>query len=138
LIQITTFNAAGSRTAVTELRGGPGLGTTPITTTFAYDGLSRLITTTVPLTGTAVASTTVTYDGLGRVVDSLDPLGQVTRTQYDSLDRPITVTVNYKNGVFDPTKPDEDLLTVYTYDAAGNRVQVKDPKGIVPSSSTTC
>jgi RHS repeat-associated protein/CSLREA domain-containing protein len=132
LTQITTYGAAGERAATTELRGGPAAGgVTPITTTYGYDNLGRLITTTWPLTGTAVASTTVTYDALSRVVESVDPLGQKTRTEYDALDRPITATVNYKDGVFDFTRPDEDLVTVNAYDAAGNLTQVKDPKGVV-------
>jgi len=131
LTQGIIYGPAGERQATTELRGGPGLGTTPITTTYTYDNLGRLITTTWPLTNTSVASTTVTYDVLSRQVDQVDPLGHITRTQYDALSRPITVTINYQNGFFDPTKPDEDLVTVTQYDPLGNRTSLTDPKGTV-------
>jgi RHS repeat-associated protein len=131
IVSSVAYDALGNRLSQTEVRGGPGLTTTNITTTFQYDSLYRVITTTIPLTGTAVASMTVSFDALGRVEYSIDPLGKRIRTQYDQLDRPITVTVNYVNGVFDAAKPDEDLSTVYTYDAAGNRTQMRDPKGIV-------
>ncbi len=131
IIQTTAYGSAGERATTTEQRGGPGQTTTLITTTYGYDNLGRLITTTWPLTGSVVASATVSYDALGRVVDSKDPLGHITRTEYDALGRPVTVTVNYVNGVYDAARPDEDLQTVTTYDVAGNRTQVTDPNGIV-------
>jgi|GEM_PF-1856171 len=131
LTQAIAYGPAGERQSTTELRGGPGLGTTPITTTYGYDNLGRLLTATWPLTGTSLTSATVTYDALSRVVDRLDPLGHVTRTQYDALSRPVTVTVNYQDGFFNPAKPDEDLITLTYYDAASNRTSVTDPKGIV-------
>lgn len=131
LTQGITYGPSGEQQATTELRGGPGLGTTPITTTYSYDNLGRLLTTTWPLTSTTVASATVTYDALNRQVDQRDPLGHITRTQYDALSRPVTVTVDYQDGFFDPTKPDEDLMTVTHYDPLGNRTSVTDPNGTV-------
>ncbi len=131
LKQVTLYGPAGERAETRERRVQPDGSSTWITTSYAYDNLGRVITTTRALTSGVVASTTASYDALSQVVYSTDPLGHKTRTDYDALHRPVTVTVNYVDGAFDPAKPDEDLITVTTYDSAGNRVQVKDPKGIV-------
>ena len=70
------------------------------------------------------------YDALGQVITQTDALTRRTVTQYDQLGRPLTVTVNYVDGVFSGGTPDEDLQTVTTYDAAGDRLSVRDPKSI--------
>jgi YD repeat-containing protein len=124
LVQITVYGPA-------ELRGGPGLGAAVwITTSYAYDNLGRLVGSTWPLTAGVVASSTTRYDALGRVVEQVDTLGRVTRTEHDALGRPVTVTANYVDGVFNPAAPDKDLVTVTAYDAAGNRVQVRKSEGV--------
>jgi RHS repeat-associated protein len=41
----------------------------------------------------------------------------------------VTVTTNYQNGVFDPTKPDEDLPRITHYDPAGNVLEQIDALG---------
>ena len=43
----------------------------------------------------------------------------------------MTVTANYVTSSFNSSFPDQDLQTVTAYDAAGDRVNVRDPKSIV-------
>ena len=78
------------------------------------------------------------YDSYGRVVSTTNVLGNVDRTFYDSLGRvqvtvvnSVNVTDDWEECDFPPTAADEDLCTVYTYDAVGNVVEVKDPAGRV-------
>jgi YD repeat-containing protein len=122
LTRVTVYDGAGQQVATVELRGEPA---TAITTTYAYDRLGRVLTTTMPLTGTEVAISSWRYDGLGRVITETDALGRARRTDYDRFDRPITLTVNYVDGAFNPAVTDEDLRTVSAYDAAGNRLSVR-------------
>ncbi|MCC6191225.1 MAG: hypothetical protein IT318_19560 [Anaerolineales bacterium] len=130
LVQVTVYDAFGRRAASAERRVDAAGTATWITTTFGYNNLGQLLTTTWPLTSGVFATASQAYDALGRVVTQTDELGRLTVTGYDALGRPVTVTANYVDGVFDPDFPDEDLVTVTTYDSAGNRVLVTDPKGI--------
>jgi RHS repeat-associated protein len=68
------------------------------------------------------------YDANGNLVRTIDTPGRATQTDYDALNRPITVTVNYENGIFDPQVPDQDVQTAYTYDAVGNQIRITNPK----------
>ena len=81
-------------------------------TTFTYDALGRLLTTTDPLNRT----TTLTYDNAGNVATSTDALTRVTTFQYDQKNRLKQVT--------DPATG----VTTYTYDGNGNLLTVKDAK----------
>lgn len=76
------------------------------------------------------------YDSNGRVVTTTDVLGHINRTFYDSLGRTkatvvnsVNVTTSWTQCTFPPVVPDEDLCTLYTYDAAGNVLQVEDSAG---------
>ena len=81
-------------------------------TTFSYDALGRLLTTTDPLNRT----TTLTYDSAGNVATSTDALNRVTTFEYDVKNRLKKVT--------DPLNG----ITQYTYDGNGNLLTVKDAK----------
>jgi len=81
-------------------------------TTFTYDALGRLLTTTDPLNRT----TTLTYDNAGNVATSKDHLNRITTFEYDAKNRLKKVT--------DPLAGQ----TVYTYDGNGNLLTVKDAK----------
>jgi YD repeat-containing protein len=60
------------------------------------------------------------YDANGNLVSETDAQGHVTRTGYDVLNRPVTVTANYTgNDAFDPGRPDQNVSTVTSYDAPG-------------------
>lgn len=104
------------------------------TTLTEYDALSRPITVTLNYqpgvsAGPDVNVQTLTqYDDAGNVVGQRDALGRWTVTDYDALNRPITVTLNYENG--DPltvdagntswaTITDTDQIQVTAYTADG-------------------
>ncbi len=71
--------------------------------------------------------TTNGYDPAGNVITRTDTLTRTTITRYDQLNRPVTVTTNYINGVFDSSRPDEDLITITAYDEVGNVATTTDP-----------
>jgi YD repeat-containing protein len=73
--------------------------------------------------------TQYSYDGNSNVVSVIDTLGRETRTEYDDLNRVIRQVVNYTDGVYDPAQPDEDIVTRYQYDGAGNHVSTTDTLG---------
>ena len=95
------------------------------TTTYEYDALNRRVKTTDPLGH----STQVAYDVLGNVTDETDASGVITHTEYDALNRPEVVTQNYRPG-FQPDAQ-TNVRVEYTYNAVGNRTQVKDANGHV-------
>jgi RHS repeat-associated protein len=129
-------------------------------TTFTYDGMNRLLTTSyadggqtslnyhsdaLPLTVTKTQLATpnpsivssVIYDGLGRVkttsLDS-DPAGaDLTDTTYDNLGRKRTVSNPHRS-----TTSSTDGVTTYQYDALGRVTQGAPPDGTVPSQGSTC
>jgi YD repeat-containing protein len=104
-----------------------------------YDDAGRLVSVTVNYSPTVGQNdlnqynliTRYGYDAAGNQILVTDTLGFVTRTGYDSLNRPVTVTTNYKDGVFDAAKPDEDVIRVTGYDAAGNAITQTDALGRV-------
>ena len=84
-------------------------------TTFTYDTLGRLLTTTDPLNRT----TTLTYNNAGDVATSKDHLNRITSFEYDAKNRLKKVT--------DPLNG----ITQYSYDGNGNLLTVKDAKNQV-------
>ncbi|MBL8093257.1 MAG: hypothetical protein JNL73_03735 [Anaerolineales bacterium] len=86
---------------------------------------------------------TTTYDENGNVIASADPVGRVTRTWYDVLNRPITTTVNFTGDLadlsapaYDPGQPDRNLTTETFYDAAGRAYKTVD--GVSGRADWTC
>ena len=132
------YDAVGNQILVTDTLGG--------VTYTEYDELNRVKRTwqnylpdhpqntyLPPVGGTAGGHynllTEYSYDAVGNQVWVTDTLGAVTYTAYDALNRPVTVTTNYVDGVFDPAYPDEDLLRVTLYDAAGRVSRTQDAGG---------
>jgi RHS repeat-associated protein len=95
-----TYDPTGNRTATTDARGQM--------TTYEYDPLNRVITTTNALDG----QTSVAYDGLGNRLSTTDANGHTTTFTYDDLGR-LTQTTNATG-----------LTTTITYDGLGNRLSV--------------
>jgi RHS repeat-associated protein/uncharacterized repeat protein (TIGR01451 family) len=114
-----TYDAIGNLLTSTDANGH--------VTQYAYDALDRVSTLTDALSGTVRYG----YDAAGHVISTTDELGRTTLTQYDAVYRPVTTTYNFVDGVFDPARPDEDVITVKRYDAAGNVVAAIDPLGYV-------
>jgi YD repeat-containing protein len=127
------YDAVGNRVLVTDTRD--------LVTKTDFDNLNRPVTVTQNYTGNGDFNLArpdenikrVThYDPAGNVVEQIEMsangvLDRVTRTWYDNLNRPITVTRN-----FDPLQPpnhnnEYNLTSVTTYDAAGNAVKSLDP-----------
>jgi len=113
----TTYDAVGNLISTTDALDH--------TTTYEYDALNRKVKTTDALGHT----TQVAYDVLGNVIDETDANGVITHTSYDELNRPVAVIQNYRP----PFLPDAEtnVRIEYTYNAVGNRTQVKDANGHV-------
>ncbi|NJM09260.1 RHS repeat protein, partial [Candidatus Gracilibacteria bacterium] len=103
-----SFSAAAERVTLTE-----------------YDALSRPMTVTLNYRPgvTASADTNVRmytrYDGAGNVITQTDALGRRSYTQYDALNRPITVTLNFEDGNPLSGPRDADTVQVTRYDDLG-------------------
>jgi RHS repeat-associated protein len=104
-----------------------------------YDAAGRLVSSTTNYSPTIGQNafntynliTRYGYDAAGNQVRVTDTLTHVTKTDYDKLNRPITVTTNYVNGVFDSNEPDKDVMRTTAYDAAGNTTDATDGLGRV-------
>jgi YD repeat-containing protein len=101
------YDVSGNRTTITN-----GLG---YATAFVYDALSRLLSSSDPLSNT----TAYQYDALGNRTVMTDANGKTTQYVYDALNRPLIVTYT------------ADAKTVsYAYDQAGNRTVMTDSVGV--------
>ncbi len=108
-----------------------------------YDALSRVERSIVnyqdgvydPAQPDADLITGYAYDANGNPVSTFDTLGRESRSEYDALNRAERSIVNYQDGVYDPARPDEDLITRYSYDPAGNQTTIIDPLGRLTSYS---
>jgi YD repeat-containing protein len=67
--------------------------------------------------------TTYGYDSFGRQISVTDVLGHVSRTEYDSAGRVYRSIVNYSDGVYSSSQPDQDIITQFEYDANGNVIR---------------
>jgi RHS repeat-associated protein len=121
------YDPAGNQVAITDTLNH-------ITRNY-YDSTGRLIKMVANFTDTLGVSlatynltTTFGYDAVGNQIAVTDTLLHVTFTEFDNLNRPVTVTQNYKgNGFFDPSKPDENVKRITHYDPAGNVIEQIDP-----------
>jgi YD repeat-containing protein len=93
--------------------------------TYTYDALNRRVQTTDALEHT----TQVAYDVLGNVTDETDANGVVTHTVYDERNLPAAVIQNYRPAF--QADAQTNVRIEYTYNAIGNRTQVKDANGHV-------
>lgn len=109
---IKTTNALGHETETTSFDSANRPLTTEdennVQTTFVYDNLGRVTSSTVA-SGTALAATTsYTYDDNGNVLTTTLPNGVVMTYTYDNARRLSTITDDIGNSI------------TYTYDDAGN------------------
>ena len=152
------YDDVGDRIAVTDARGF-------VTRTY-YDAVHRPIvvvqnltdwaieTRTPPACGEQVACddtanirTDFYYDGNGNRIAVVDPLGVITRTYYDVLNRPIKVVHNLVDSTkpdlsalinadnaptYQPTQtPDQNVPTVFAYNDIENWHTQTDARGVV-------
>ncbi|MEO0513591.1 MAG: DUF6531 domain-containing protein, partial [Planctomycetota bacterium] len=108
-------------------QGDPNADTEVFRTTYAYDGLDRMVTSTEADFGAAGGSTNTTemrYDSRGNVVRVEDPLGNVTLSEHDAMSRQtrtLVVDVNAEDG--------GGLETLVAYDAASRVASMTDDNG---------
>lgn len=107
-----SYNANGKPVTLTDGNGH--------VTTSTYDALDRLATRTNPENET----THYAYNWQGNQIAQTDPDGVVTAYAYDPLYRLSTVTQNSLPNT--PASADVNVLTRYTYDAAGNMTAIRD------------
>ena len=129
LITEYSYDAVGNQLQVTSPDGRA--------TRYGYDDLNRQITVTENYLPGEPQNyqneynllTRYEYNPVGNRVATTNTLGIVTRYEYDDADRVEWQAANYVNGVYDPLHPDEDVLTRFGYDLAGNQVVVTDTLG---------
>jgi RHS repeat-associated protein len=111
------FGSAPTRSTAYTATGKPATRTDEDArvTSYTYDMLDRLITTTRP-DGT---TETQTYDAENRRISSTDPAGNTTTYTYDNAGRLIRTT--YADG----------SSTATAYDSAGRAIETVDPRGHV-------
>jgi len=115
-------------------------------TSYVYDGLGRLTTTTEncrDTSGNPMAqgcapfdaanapdrnvSSQTRYDVLGRAFETVDPLGHVTHTTYDGLGQEVAIAYNYVPGT--PATSDTNITSRASYDALGRTTVMTDAVG---------
>ncbi|WP_103959546.1 DNA/RNA non-specific endonuclease [Nonomuraea solani] len=131
------YDQRGLTVATTDPRGNlPGADATAFTTTYGYDEIGRPIRMTGPPVAaeseggpaTTVRPQELTgYNAFDDTTELKDPLGNVTRTEYDRLGRPVkALSPSYTPpGSTTPVTP-----TIETrYDSLGNVVELIDSLG---------
>jgi RHS repeat-associated protein len=109
-VTTTAYNLLDQVTSVTTPDPDGAGGVTASVTSYAYDYLNRLSSTTDPLSG----STTFTYDLMGRLTNLRDPVNNDTAWAYDNGGR-VTMETNELNNT-----------RSFWHDAAGNLTRKKD------------
>ena len=120
------YDAVGNLLSVTITPYGGGAAQV---TRYTYDKLNRRIS----MTDALGHSSQTAYDVLGNVTDETDANGVVTHSLYDELNRKSAVIYNYRPGV--NPNADTNVRVEFTYNAVGNRTQVKDANGHITGFS---
>ncbi len=126
LVTRHAYDGFGRPTLVTDTLGR--------VTRNGYDGAGRLVSATVNYSPTLAQNylnqwnlvTRYGYDAIGNQVLVTDTLNRVTKTEYDKLNRPVTVTLNYSPSLPLNHLGTYNIRTVTGYDAVGNVVAQTD------------
>lgn len=127
----TTDNSGNTRQTRYDSRNNPVLETDALGrhSRKTYDGLSRLVRAVKDMNGNGLftdaadIATAQSWDRSGRLHSQADDRGNVTRYQYDALNRLVRVT--FADGTVEQ----------HAYDVHDNRVQSTDPNGTVATSA---
>jgi YD repeat-containing protein len=138
--------AESTQWSVLSSSGSPAVGTGAVITLFIYDAQGRLLRQ-VTLRGTNRGTpeiTTYAYDGLGRLISSTDPLHNVTSYVYTDSGNQLAITqanglttTQVRNSAGELLSSTQSAsgqtsrVTSYLYDAAGQPVAVIDAAGNV-------
>jgi len=141
------FDNSGNQIAVTDENG-------VITRTY-YDANNRAVTVVNNLQNWNIGTenppdrdlqnptqnirTDTVYDLNGNVIGTINPAGILTRTYYDSRNRPIAIVNNSTDTEFlttepptySPEFPDQNIVQKMVYDPVGNQIATIDPLGII-------
>jgi YD repeat-containing protein len=103
------------------------------TLTYSYDANSRVAATTIGAASPLSQTMLTRYDSFGQVISTTvalgTPLERTDLTHYNA-DATVAETIqNYRDGSFDPARPDEDVVTTYGYDTLGRRIWIRDTLG---------
>jgi RHS repeat-associated protein len=136
LVTTHTYDQRGLRTSTTDPRGNvTGADKAALTTNFVNDEVGRVTTATGPVvaaesSGNPAANVRpvqrVGFNTFDEPVATSDPLGNLSRTDYDRLGRPTTTTAPPY------TPPGGSPITAKVqigYDGNGNVTKVTDPAG---------
>lgn len=133
----TYYDQAGNVIATQDPRG--------VVTRTYYDESNRAVTTvqnlvgqdiyvaTPPAAGNSTENirTDVAYGQNGRRASTTNPLGQITKYEYDPLGQMVKSTKNYAAGLPQNDQNKFNLVTSYTYDALGRQESMIDTLGRV-------
>ncbi len=120
-----SYDANSSRTKREEIaRSDLGTADQKFTTTFAYDGLDRLVEVADDVGNTH----RLAYDSRGNVVRSEDALGTVVRRTFDGLDREVLVVRDVDGDGAAPSDPD-DVTTAIAWDDSSRLTTRTDANG---------
>jgi RHS repeat-associated protein len=130
-----TYDGDGRRATAVDPRGNAtGADPTPYTTTYGYDAAGNPTKVTDPLGGV----TTTAYDALNKVVERKDADGRTTTYGYDALDQltevtgpdgAVTAYGHDKLGNLTERTDAAGHVTTYGYDAVHRLTSVTDPLG---------
>ena len=129
------YDSAGDLVSVTSPLGEK--------TTYTYDSVGRRTAMVAPLGNVsggnpAQYTTSYTYDVLDRLTSTTDPNGHTTSSTYDAVGNKLSVTDPNHNTTSYAYDPGDELIKVtapggsttkYTYDGDGNRLSVRDGDG---------
>ncbi len=112
--------------------------TSGVVTNYEYNEYGQVLAVTHSANSAQPQTSTYTYDALGRVQTSTSPEGQTSLNIYDTADR-LTATINNWTGsdpatwlnecVTTPGVRDTNICTRYGYDAAGRTISTTDTLG---------